>query len=632
MKTCCTRLRASLVLGFSLSFSLGLALAQPVTVLEEVVVTATRTPTTADALMQSVDVITRSDIERAAPASLMDALALLPGISVTRSGGIGKGTSVFMRGANSSHVLVLVNGMRAAPASLGEFDWNSIQPQEIERIEVVRGPLASLYGSDAIAGVIQIFTRNLTPGWQVSQSLGSNQFRSSQARAAGGSAALRWGLRADSTRSDGQQMRVTDPKRYPYRSDSLGFDLEGRLGAGWKLGVGIARLDAKDFSQQSAGDAVITQDSANFTLRGELAPDFRQSFSFYTLRNQRVTANGYPPSDIRTDRRQFSSLTEWSLPAGKFTLGLDRLLDDVLNRDPSAGTVGYEQALASTGVFAQYFLKAGHNDVRLGWRQDEHNRYGTIQTYNFSAGRQIQAGLRVYASHGTAFKGPTANDLYWPRDTYVDPGDCVTYGYACFLITEGNLKLRPERSRTNEVGLQVEGPVAYRFNLFDSEVMDLIEWASSETGTGAQRTETWTPTNVGRATLRGLEASARWAAFDWQFKLSASRILARDAKNGTQLDRRPENTASLQASRRLGQHRLHLAWHLASARFEQDETRRLSGYGRFDLADTFSFGGGWSLRGKIDNVFDKRYVLATSSGVPFAVPGRQFMLTLSYAH
>lgn len=600
--------------------------------LKETVVTASRTARTADELLQSVDVLTRADIETAAAPSVMDLLAMLPGISVARTGGVGKTTSLFLRGSNSDHVLVLVNGVRAGSATLGEFDWNAFQPEQIERIEVVRGPMASLYGSDAIAGVIQIFTRGNRSGWDFSQTVGSNQMRQTNVRAAGGTD-TRWSVSASTLGSDGTQMRVTDPKSYPFRSANVGLGLEGTLVPDWTYNLGLTRTEGHDESHASAGPSDFTNQVIDLNLTGKVTQNWKQKWAVYVADNEVVSPAAYPPSDITTKRKQLSWLNELDLGFGALTLGVDRLVEGVSNYGADTGIPVFDQTLTTTGLFGQFFTQWDKNDLQVGMRHDKHNVYGSINTYNVALGREVASGVRVYASHGKAFKGPTANDLYWPYSSYVDTsGDCVTYGYACTSITEGNPTLKPERSRTNEIGLQWNGAAKYKLNLFSTHVSDLIDWDSTETGAGPTLTEIWTPTNIGKASMRGLEGSADFSWSDWRLKVAAARVLARNDQTGAPLDRRPENTASLQVLRAWGNHALHASWTLSSARYERLGTRELDGYGRVDIADTIKLGDGWSVRVKVDNLFDQKYVLATSSGVPFATPGREFYVTLRYTH
>lgn len=627
----CNFLAPVVVLSFALPGCLLPVWAQEGGSLAETVVTATRTARTADELMQSVEVITRDDIDLFAPATIMDLLETVPGISVARSGGAGKTTSVFLRGANSDHVLVLVNGVRASSATLGEYDWNALQPDQVDRIEVVRGPLASLYGSDAIAGVIQIFTKGKREGWSIAQTIGSNGTTETSLGLSGGDE-TKWTVSAGSMGTDGIQMRVTDPKRYSFRSANVGVGLDGKLFGDWTYSLGVTHAEGHDESHVSAGPSDFRNQVVDLSLSGRLSPVWRQKVSLYRAANRVTSPAGFPPSDIETNRRQLSWVNELDVGMGALTLGIDRMLEGVSNHNPQNGSVVLDQAMSTTGLFGQYFMQWRGNDLQLGIRRDKHSVYGGVNTYNVALGRQVAEGWRVYASHGTAFKGPTANDVYWPREVYVDPGDCLVFGYPCTSISEGNPNLRPERSRTNEFGVQIDGAAKYRFNLFETRVSNLIDWDSTETGSGATWTETWSPANVGRASMRGVELSVDFRLTNWRIRASATRVLARNDETDTALDRRPENTASLNVYRHIGAHSIRVGLTANSARFERLGTRRLAGFGLVDLSDTIRLGGGWSLRLKVVNLFDKKYALSTMSGVPFATPGREFYVTLRYSH
>lgn len=629
-------LRAPLAaLPLAILATLSHAQTSAVGTLKEVVVTATRTARTADELLQSVDVLTRSDIETVAPSTLMDLLETVPGVAVSRSGGVGKSVSVFLRGSNSDHVLVLVNGVRASSATLGEYDWNALRPEQIERIEVVRGPMASLYGSDAIGGVIQIFTRGDGEGVSVSQTVGSNNTLESAFRMAGGGD-TKWFVTANSMGTEGTQMRVTDPKTYGARSANVGAGLSGKLVDDWNYSLGLTRTESYENAHVSAGPSDAVNQVVDLSIEGKMSSSWKQEIALYQASNRALSLSGFPPSDIETQRRQISWLNELNLGVASLTLGVDRWLEAVRNQNPQTGAFVFDKGMASTGVYGQMFTDWAGNEIQVGLRRDRHNVFGGANTYNMALGRQLSDSVRVYGSHGTAFKGPTANDYYWPRSEYNDlvegVGDCLTFDYACVSITEGNLRLLPEKSRTTELGFEIKGAVDYRFNLFETRVRNLIDWDSTESGAGASRTEIWNPSNVGRASMRGAELSTRFNVSDWKVRAALSRILSQNEETGAPLDRRPANTATVSAVRRFGAHSVRVGLVGASERFESSGKRRIGGYGRVDLADTIKLGQRWSLRLKIDNLFDKKYALATSSGVPFATPGREFFVTLRYAN
>jgi len=564
----------------------------------------------------------------------MDLIESIPGVAVSRSGGPGKSVSVFLRGASSDHVLVLVNGVRASSATLGEYDWNALQPEQIERIEVVRGPLASLYGSDAIGGVIQIFTAGQREGFQASQTIGSNKTRESSMKLSGGQN-TKWFLSANTMGTDGIQMRVADPLRYGTRSANLGLGVSGKLHEGWSYSVGLTHSEGHDKSHVSAGPSDSRNQVLDLNLEGRMSPIWTQKLSIYRSNNRRVSPAAFPPSDIETDRRQLSWINVLNLGVGGVTLGVDRMLEDVANSNTRTGTYVFDKGMGTTGLYGQFLTEWAGNDLQAGFRRDQHSVFGGANTYNLAIGRQLSSNWRAYVSHGTAFKGPTANDYYWPRREYDDirdgNGDCLKYDYPCVSITQGNLQLQPERSKTNEIGVQYNGSVKYRFNLFETRVRNLIDWDSTETGSGANWTEFWTPSNVGRASMKGGELSASFEWSQWGFRIGASRILSRNEETGTPLDRRPDNTASLSAVRRFGDQTLHVGVVASSERYERSGTRRIAGYGRVDLSHTIRLDEHWSLRVKVHNLFDKTYALATSSGVPFATPGREFYVTLRYA-
>jgi vitamin B12 transporter len=493
----------------------------------------------------------------------------------------------------------------------------------------------SLYGSDAIGGVIQIFTRGQREGYELSQTLGSNNTRESSIRLSGGRDVI-WFLSANTMSTDGTQMRVTDPQRYPSRNANIGLGLSGRLNEQWQYSFGLNHAEGHEKSDLSAGSSDSRNQVIDLSFEGRISSVWQQKISMYRASNRLISLQGFPPSDIRTDRRQISWVNELNFDQGALTLGLDRMVEDVSNQNPSTAAYEFKESLGTSGIFSQLLTSWAGNDLQLAVRRDLHSVFGVANTYNASVGRHLNEKWRVYASHGTAFKGPTANDFFWPRSEYNDiddgNGDCLTYQYACVSISEGNRNLLPERSRTNELGFQFNGDVKYRFNLFETRVTNLIDWSSAESGTGANRTEIWTPSNVGSSLMRGTEFTANFDWGQWLIKASLNRVLVRNEETGAPLDRRPDNSATLFAIRRVGNHTFRLGFTGASERYERFGTRRLPGYGRVDVVNTTRLSQKWSLRVKVDNLFDKQYVLATSSGVPYATPGREFYMTLRYTH
>ncbi|MBI3575402.1 MAG: TonB-dependent receptor plug domain-containing protein, partial [Gammaproteobacteria bacterium] len=231
-------------LSFFCTAAMAAAILSPVhaaTTEEAVIVTATRTARTADETLASVSVITRADIERTQAKSVAELLAGEAGIDTTISGGYGKSTSVFLRGTNSDHTLVLVDGIKVGSATLGTAPWQYLPLDQIERIEIVRGPRSSLYGSEAIGGVIQIFTRQPTEKFQSQAEVGYGTYGTSKLSAgvSGADGNTRYNLTASHFNTDGIDAKTSsagnEGDRDGYRNESYNARLTHRLTGGAEI-------------------------------------------------------------------------------------------------------------------------------------------------------------------------------------------------------------------------------------------------------------------------------------------------------------------------------------------------------------------------------------------------------------
>ncbi|NIR60476.1 MAG: TonB-dependent receptor, partial [Gammaproteobacteria bacterium] len=390
-------------------------LAEPVDT-APVVVTASRLAETQDETLASVSVITREEIERIQPHSVVELLRLQAGVDVARNGGLGGNTSVFLRGANSDHTLVLIDGVRVSSATTGTFAWQHLDPAQIERIEIVRGPRASLYGSDALGGVIQIFTRR-PAGATGRVGLGTHGTVRADAGFGGGRpAGLRYSGQAsliDSSGFDATQPGTFghDPDDDGYRDESLNARIEAPLGETASLAVqGWHSNGLVEFDQ---GTQDTENEQAQLTLEQAPTAFWSQRLSAGYAGDIVITDSPFP-SDIRTRRRSAEWQHDLSFGAGQIlTLGVDYHEDEGRNVDLATGTRVFDRSIESSGAFAGYRAGFGRYDVQLAAREDDHSEFGGARTGSLALG--VEAGaLRLVASHGTAFKAPTLNQLFHP--------------------------------------------------------------------------------------------------------------------------------------------------------------------------------------------------------------------------
>ncbi len=582
--------------------------------LSPIVVTATRTARSADATLAPVTVITRADIERLQAASVPELLAGTPGLAIANNGGPGKATALFLRGTESDHVLVLVDGVKIGSATLGTAALEHIPVDAIERIEIVRGPRASLYGSEAIGGVVQIFTRKGGGAPRVHGRLTAGSYGTT-----GGGAGLSGGgqngwfaLDVSARHTDGFNACdpaaasafagcfTSEPDRDGYRNQA------GSLRAGYRFGNGLS-VDVHGLltSGKVFYDGGFTNESEPFQrelgarLRWDVGETWGLSLSAGRSTDVSEDAkDGTPVSRFQTDRDSAGLQLDWAPgDAHMITLGADYLNDQV------SGTTAYAvDERDDKGVFVQYQGRIGRHDLSLRLRRDDNEQFGNHTTGGLSVGHDFAGHLRLVASYGKAFKAPTFNELYYP-------------GF-------GNDQLRPETSESVELGLRGR-PAWGRWavSLYQTRIDDLIAFDAT----------TFAPANIDEARIRGLEGelAGRLAGWDLQAALTLLRPENRGSgvNRGNTLPRRARATLRLDADRQWGRWRLGGTVLRVGKRYDDlANSRELDPYTRVDLRAALDLGGHWSLQLKGENVFDADYQTAAF----YNQPGASAYVTLRY--
>lgn len=569
-----------------------------------VVVTATRTAQSADASLASVSVITRDDIERSGARDVMELLRLQNGVDVVRGGGPGQQTSVFLRGTNSNHVLVLIDGVRAASATTGAFAWTHLSTAQIERIEIVRGPRASLYGSEAIGGVIQIFTRQ-PDTWGLTAEAGSFDTQNLGASLAVGDE-RRFAVNVENRRSDGFSSQNVDG--FSFNPDDDGYD-NSSITAGMVYPIGDD-LTFEFSAWNSNGetefdDGVIDSLNQTFSLAAhtQSTDTWSHTLRFGKIEDEIDTQSAFP-SETDTDRR----MVEWQNDitvgdASLLTLGLSYIRDKARNFDNASAALVYDRIVTSRAVFAGWQSMFGKSDYQFSARLDDHENFGNESTGSIAWGRAITDALRLLASYGTAFRSPTINELYHP-------------GYGGFFA--GNPDLKPETSQTVEIGARFALTPASQLalDLFRTDVDDLIVFQ----GTNSQAV------NLAEATIDGVELSHELTAHAWRFRTGATWQQARDGTTDAPLVRRPDRKLALNVTRDFSA-RTHAGVELIAASRRTDiANTTLTGYGLLNLRAAHRISDALELSARVENLLDKEYELARG----FNTAARSGFVELSY--
>lgn len=585
---------------------LGLALAAPAPAATELemltVTTASREAERADAALASVSVIDRDDIERSEAPDLLELLRLEAGVELARTGGGGSQTSLFLRGGNFNHVLVLVDGVRVANANTGASAWENLPLAQIERIEIVRGPRAALYGSDALSGVIQIFTRRLDAPMV---RIGAGRYDSYLAEAGSGfgDADKGFSVVAASRRSRGfsaQNERgfAFDPDRDGYRNDSLGLRTHVALGS-QRLDAGAMAVDAEvEFDQ---GDTEARTRSAHVSLSGNLGPTWDHRISVNHAREDLATPTFF--SAFRSRRHGLDWLHGVDVTSNqRLQFGLAWLHE----RGASVETFGGETVYAATrrnhAAFLRWRGEFGDHRLELARRQDDNSVFGGAGTSQAAWSWQISERWRLLANWGEGFRAPNLNEQFSP-------------GFGGLFT--GNPELRPERSHNTEVGLALkftEGHEA-RLHLYRNRVRELISFSAGDTF-GAE--------NIARARLQGAELAHEYRAAGWRLLGNATWQDAEDLDSGLPLRRRARRHGSVLVETLTQTIDLGVEVFASGARPDISET--LPGYALLNLRAQYALAGGWRLAARLENALDRDHEHALG----FNTPGRSLWLSLTW--
>lgn len=600
---------------------------------EEMIVTAGRVEQSVSSVLAPVTVFNRQRIEAIQAGDVYDILKQAPGIQLARTGGKGGSTGIFVRGTNSGHVLILVDGVRFESATTGIAAIDSLGADQIERIEIVRSPRSSLYGSDAIGGVIQIFTRqgSAISNTKVTVAAGSENTRelsvaSNFAYSAGSIMVSATGAQSDGIDSQyedddwtGNDNYDLDDDRSEFRDLSLRWShqLSDSLQLDWnsyysqdEVHYDETSCAAYDFATweciepnlslpyaetQNAKTAI----SANADVSDLWRIKLQAGYSLDDSVTRNETAELDTESQIKSERFQYSWINEFRFSQQQqLLLGVD-FLDEFVEGDQNYQVDERE----NLGSFLQYHLASGKASLAIGGRYDDNEQFGGYETGNLAFGWMFSEALEAVLSFGTAFKAPTFNDLYWP--------------------TGGNPDLEPEESQNIE--LQFRGEVVddhyYEVNLFKNKLDNLIEWAPIDP---SDPFSLWQPQNVAEAEIKGVELiyQASFAATNLAFNATYSE--PKDLVADEDLRRRSRWVGSVDVSRRFEGLIVGLTLQGAS---DKKGPEQLAGYGTLDLRIERRFSEAFTAKLKVENLFDKEFIQAER----YNDQGRFALLALEYA-
>ncbi len=570
--------------------------------IEVLTVTATRSSLNMDDALTSQVVITRADIELANPISVLDLLSTVPSIDIASNGGRGQNASVFMRGTNSDHTLVLIDGVRVSSATSGGTSFSTISPEMIERIEIVQGPRAALWGSDAIGGVIQIFTRQLADGELfVGASFGTDSYKKYKAGVGISHGDGRTSITLSKEQSDGFDVKEGT------ETDDDGYDLTSVAIRGQQkitTDFSLEWLFSSDSGDNEFDGFYNGSDIKNhaWLVRSNYQSDINgvRNNTVFSVGQNRDSADslrdGESQGVFETRRNQYSIVNNSQFSDElQVNVGVDYYQDDV-----SKSTIVYDKEKRNTlGVFAHGLYAKNSWTYEATFRHDNVEDINSENTYNLGLGYKYDSNSRVVLNYGTGFKVPTYNDLFYPNF--------------------GTPTLNSELSETIELFFESKiSAVNTSVSLFRSNIDDLIGRRNGQAD------------NFEKVEINGVELGANYEGFGGTHDINISYTDAEDKSTNEQLIRRAKEKFNYKFTTSLNDVDIYAEYQFVGSRtdsvFGVTGPVDLAAFQLVNLGLNYDVSDNISVSSRVTNLLDKEYQTVST----YNPQERAFYLGITY--
>ena len=571
--------------------------------LSDTVITDNRTAEDRKDSTAAVTVFTRADIDRLQPVNVADLLGRVPGVQIQQSGGRGSTTGVFVRGTKTAQTLVLIDGVRVGSASAGGASLQHLNIEQIERVEVLRGARSAVYGSDAIGGVIQIFTRRSAgEGLQarVRVAAGNKGVWERSAGISGGDENTRFNLSASLDEMTGfdrtHNSYSSDADHDAYRNKAISFSLSHVFNEQFSAGVNVLDQRGKteydnpfgryDPSIPPYGASVPSQPHDEYAVSSTSVFAELQATEWWTSRlelgHSEDKGSSYDKlfvgqDDFDTYRDSAAWLNTFAINTQHTVLaGVDYTKDQLHSTEEFEKDSRWNQA-----VFIQHSYKGDLFGTELGLRHDKNQQFGSENTWNAALSVPVGQSNEFVLSYAEGFRAPTFNDLYYPM--------------------YGNPNLKAEKSKSYELQLrsQLADTVRLETSIYQTKIRDQIQYQADNDLRNVQ------------ARINGLEASFQHELLGAQGSLNVSFIDPRERKDGHQLVRIAKRTLSYDLDKQLGAFGIGGTWRVASQSFNDDKNNvKIAGFGTMDLRGSWQATKDLGVDLRLANIFDKSYTRA----------------------
>lgn len=608
------------------------------TQLDDILVTATKFPTEIQNISSSYSVIGNSYIQKTHYSTVLHLLRQVPGISIAQQGGLGKLNSLFMRGANANHTLVLIDGVEVNDPSSpsNAFDLSNLQTGNIERIEIVRGPQSTLYGSDALAGIINIFTEQGRDINKISLQTegGSDSYYRGGGQLTGSYSLFNYSINFSRLATEGisaANEKYGNKEKDGYSNNSFSSFLSAQVFDNLKFSLNYRHTNSStdlDHGTQFGDDPNYTYDIEENIFNaavnyGLFDNKWKQKFSGSVLRRISKSIDepdnnnpGSATNFTNATRTKFEWLNNLTLiPYNIVTIGLETELEKANTEYFSMSEWGpFEsvfpsQEMRTNSAFLQnqLILDGGFSAI-AGFRIDNNEKFGNHSTYKFGASYFYDAtGTKLKANYGTGFKAPSLFYLFDPAF--------------------GNLNLKPEENKGWDIGFEqyfFGSGFSFGATYFSMKFENMFGFDQN-----------FVTININEAKTNGVETFATYSHDEFYVHLTYTYTNAIDLSNDTeeQLIRRPNDKFTMSVSYSpIEKLNLNSTIRYIGKRTDEDfsafpsATVVLSDYTIMDFTVNYKILSNLTLFGRIENLFNKDY----EEVLYYGTPGRSFYAGITF--
>ncbi|WP_033569050.1 TonB-dependent vitamin B12 receptor BtuB [Dickeya undicola] len=598
---------------------------------DAMVVTANRFPQPISSVLAPTTVVTRDDIDRWQSKNVLEVIKRLPGVDIAQNGGLGQSASIYIRGSEARHTLVLIDGVPLAkPGITGVADFNQIPMSLVQRIEFIRGPRSAVYGADAIGGVINIITQSDKNGGTLETGIGSNhyqQYNGGWRQALTDKTTLTLaGAYQDTKGFNIRPASVYSPDsdRDGWRNKSFWGGVDHHFNEQWSAfirGYGYGSNSDYDVGGPNSADEQQiynhTYDTGVRFMRGDFASQLIASYQKYNFLNYLGTEGRYGDASSldKMEQRNLQWGNTYCIGQGMLSAGLDWQQQKLFSEGVNFNTAVRESndyKRDNTGIYLTAQQQISSVTIEGSLRSDDNEQFGRHGTWQTAAGWEFLPDYKLTLSYGTGFQAPTLGQMFGQKYNDILP----------------NKNLKPEESKQWETGLEgITGPLNWRLSAYRNEITNLITYSSDPV------TFQGTYSNIKAATLKGVEWTGQFDTGIFNHQITLGYLDARRDEDNEVLARRAKQQAKYQLGWKVYDLDVDLSYQYFSKRYDNNTNefastqRQLPSYSTVDIAASYPVTSHLTVRARIANLFDKNYETAYG----YRTAGREYYLTGSYS-